>query len=68
MEIDGLWHMDVESWWADLRRLNDHVLQGEALLRFPAFLLRDEPETVARVVAQALRSRGWRGTCPLPAS
>ncbi len=68
VEIDGLWHMDVESWWADLRRLNEHVLQGEALLRFPAFLLRDEPETVARVVAQALRSRGWRGACRLLAS
>ncbi len=25
VEIDGLWHMEVSAWWADLRRLNEHT-------------------------------------------
>ncbi len=65
VEVDGLWHMDVEAWWADLRRLNDHTIAGEALLRFPAFALREQPERVAGVMARALAARGWAGSCRL---
>jgi hypothetical protein len=59
VEIDGLWHMEVTAWWADLRRLNEHTLDGESLLRFPAFAVRDDPAEVARIIGAALRRRGW---------
>jgi very-short-patch-repair endonuclease len=60
VEIDGLWHMEVSAWWADLRRLNEHTLHGDSLLRFPAFAVRDDPAAVARIVGAALRRLGWR--------
>jgi hypothetical protein len=53
--------MEVASWWADLKRLNDHTLEGESLLRFPAFAVRDDPAEVARIIGAALRRRGWGG-------
>jgi very-short-patch-repair endonuclease len=54
-EVDGLWHMDADAWWADMRRDNDLVLGGYRVLRFPAFAVRDHPEVVAAQIADALR-------------
>ena len=53
-EADGLWHMDVTAWWADMRRDNDFTVGGYRVLRFPAFAIRREPYTVARQIRAAL--------------
>jgi hypothetical protein len=54
-EVDGLWHMDAATWWADMRRDNNLTASGFRVLRFPAFALRDHPEVVAAQLADALR-------------
>ena len=54
VEIDGRWHMDARSWWTDLQRDNELTIDGYRVLRFPAFIVRDSPEVVARQIAQAL--------------
>jgi very-short-patch-repair endonuclease len=55
VEIDGRWHMDARSWWADMQRDNELTIDGYRVLRFPAFVVRDSPEMVARQIAEALR-------------
>lgn len=57
VEIDGLWQMDVGGWSADLQRLNDHAAAGEALLRFPAFAVREQQKEVATAIARAASAR-----------
>jgi hypothetical protein len=57
-EVDGLWHMDVSAWWADMRRDNELTLSGYRVLRFPAFAVRDHPEEVAAQIAGALGLAG----------
>jgi very-short-patch-repair endonuclease len=54
VEIDGRWHMDARAWWADMERDNELTIDGYRVLRFPAFAVRDNPETVARQIAAAL--------------
>jgi very-short-patch-repair endonuclease len=57
-EIDGRYHMDARTWWADMQRDNDLTIDGYRVLRFPAFVVRDNPEVVARQITQALRQVG----------
>jgi len=57
-EIDGRYHMDARTWWADMQRDNDLTIDGYRVLRFPAFVVRDNPEAVAGQIAQALRQAG----------
>jgi Protein of unknown function (DUF559) len=57
-EIDGLWHMEPATWWADMRRDNDLSIDGYLVLRFPAFAVREHPDVVATQLADALRRRG----------
>lgn len=61
VEIDGAWHMEASTWWADLSRQNKVVAGGEVVLRYPAYLLRSSPEKVAAEIAGVLRARGWQG-------
>jgi very-short-patch-repair endonuclease len=49
VEIDGGQHMDVEQWWRDMSRQNALWIDGECLLRFPAWAIRNHP---AGVIAQ----------------
>lgn len=58
VEVDGLWHMDADAWWADMYRGNELTLSGYQVLRFPAFAVRDHPEVVAAQIADALRKAG----------
>lgn len=53
-EVDGLWHMEATAWWADMFRENDLTLSGLRVLRFPAFAVRDHPDTVATQLRRAL--------------
>ena len=61
VEIDGFWHMEAETWWADMERDNELTIAGERVLRYPTFVVREQPETVARQIIAALRAAGWPG-------
>jgi very-short-patch-repair endonuclease len=56
--------MDARAWWADMQRDNELTIDGYRVLRFPAFVVRDNPEVVAAQIAQALRRAGRRATEP----
>jgi len=59
VEIDGAQHLDPQAWAADLRRQNDVWVSGDRILRFPAFLIRTNPDEVVRQLVAALRAAGW---------
>jgi very-short-patch-repair endonuclease len=59
-EIDGRGHLDPRQWWADLLRDAELVGCGLRVLRLPSFIVREEPELVARLLRQALTLGGWQ--------
>jgi hypothetical protein len=60
VEIDGAQHMEVTSWYADMRQQNEIAISGDRLLRFPGWKVRHrQPEIVAQTRA-ALLAAGWR--------
>jgi hypothetical protein len=61
VEIDGGQHMEVASWWADMKRQNEMWISGDRVLRFPAWAVREQPGHVAAQVRAALLAAGWRG-------
>ena len=54
VEIDGAHHMDVRQWAADMLRQNQIWIEGDRILRFPAWLLRTDPSTVVAQLRAAL--------------
>ncbi|WP_045741390.1 endonuclease domain-containing protein [Actinoplanes rectilineatus] len=54
IEVDGSHHMDVQQWWADMRRQNALWLPGDRVLRFPAWAIRHHPEDVISQLKAAL--------------
>jgi very-short-patch-repair endonuclease len=60
VEADGGWHLEVRTWWADMRRQNELWLEGERVLRFPGWVLHHEQAEVARQLRAALLAGGWR--------
>lgn len=60
VEIDGRWHTDADSWWADMRRQNSLWIAGDRVLRFPAWLVREKPDEVTKQLEAALRTAGWQ--------
>jgi len=61
VEIDGSFHLEVRTWWNDMRRQNDVWISGDRVLRFPAWALRSRPAEVAAQIRKALRAAGWPG-------
>jgi very-short-patch-repair endonuclease len=61
VEIDGGQHLEVRQAWADMRRQNELWIAGDRVLRFPAWALRHDPETVMSQVRAALQAAGWPG-------
>jgi hypothetical protein len=59
VEIDGRWHTEAESWWADMRRQNELWIAGDRILRFPSWLVRSRPAVVAAQLRSALEAAGW---------
>lgn len=60
VEIDGAHHMDERHWAADMLRQNEVWLQGDRVLRFPAWLLRADPGRVVTQLRAALSAAGWQ--------
>jgi very-short-patch-repair endonuclease len=61
VEIDGAFHLDVRTWWADMRRQNDLWVEGDRVLRFPAWVVARRPDEVAAQLRAALLAAGWTG-------
>jgi Protein of unknown function (DUF559) len=62
VEIDGTQHTeDPLQRWDDMERDIDLAADGYRTLRFPAWLIRQDPGRVARTVGQALHHAGYRG-------
>ncbi|MBQ1042063.1 DUF559 domain-containing protein [Micromonospora sp. C32] len=61
VEVDGGQHLDPAHAWADMRRQNDLWVEGDRVLRFPAWVLRAHPEVVTAQLRAALRAAGWPG-------
>jgi len=62
VEIDGAQHTaDPRQRWDDMERDIDLSLDGYQTLRFPAWLVRANPEYVARKILEALRHAGYQG-------
>lgn len=61
VEIDGAQHMNPLEQWDDMDRENHIRADGYLLLRFPAWLVRHDPERVARDILTELRKVGYRG-------
>lgn len=58
VEIDGAQHADPLQRWDDMKR--DNGLNREyRTLRFPAWLVRNDPKYVAREILKALRDAGY---------
>jgi Protein of unknown function (DUF559) len=56
VEIDGAQHTeDPLQRWDDMERDIDLILDGYQTLRFPAWLVRKDPEYVARRILEAIR-------------
>jgi Protein of unknown function (DUF559) len=60
VEIDGGHHTEVRQWWADMQRQNAMGINGDRVLRFPAWALRNDPDWVLEQVRAALIAGGWR--------
>ena len=58
VEIDGAAHIDVLTYWDDMDRGNDLTLDHYRVMRFPAWMVRYNPEFVAAKIRHALREAG----------
>jgi hypothetical protein len=55
LEIDGIHHMEVGQWYADLMRQAELLRSGRhRILRLPAMAVRLDPRRVVAILAQAL--------------
>jgi hypothetical protein len=59
-EIDGMPHIGILSWDADLDRMNEIASDHRTLLRFTSFAVRHRQPDVGNTLVRALMSRGWR--------
>jgi hypothetical protein len=49
------------DWWADMQRQNALWVAGDRVLRFPAWAIRHDPESVIAQLRAALTAGGWVG-------
>jgi hypothetical protein len=59
-EIDGMPHLTVLNWDADLDRMNEIAIDHRTLLRFTSYAVRHRKSAVGGMLHRALTSRGWR--------
>jgi very-short-patch-repair endonuclease len=61
VEIDGRHHLEIRQWWRDLHRQNTLSVHGWRLLRFPSYIVREQPDVVIAQIRAALTAAGWSG-------
>jgi hypothetical protein len=54
VEVDGAHHMDAQHWAEDMLRQNEVWIDGDRILRFPAWLIRAHPDRVVTQLRTAL--------------
>jgi very-short-patch-repair endonuclease len=64
VEVDGIHHLDVAQYWADMDRDNDFTLDDYRVLRFPAFAVRYRGGYVAGQIRGALGAAPGRIEIP----
>jgi hypothetical protein len=52
--VDGAMHLTAGQWWSDQDRQNEIVIGGALVLRFPSFVVREDPDCVAGQLRQVL--------------
>jgi hypothetical protein len=68
VEVDGAQHIEALNYWDDMDRGNGFTIDGYRLLRFPAWVVRRQPEYVAEQILKALHEGGYpaeRSTAPV---
>lgn len=60
VEIDGAQHIRPLDQWDDMERDNDMSADGYEILRFPAWVVRAQPDYVARKIIEALQRHGYQ--------
>lgn len=60
-EVDGLHHMNVLQWDADLDRANEISIDNRTVFRFTSYAVRHKQMRVGSVLVRALMARGWTG-------
>jgi hypothetical protein len=53
-------HIDALQYWDDMDRGNDLTLERYQVMRFPAWVVRYQPEHIASKIRQPLRNAGYR--------
>jgi hypothetical protein len=53
VEVDGGFHLRAANYWADMDRLNDLVIGGDRVLRFPSSVIRADPDMVVKQLRRA---------------
>ena len=61
VEIDGTGHLDALTYWDDMDRGNSLQLRRYRVFRFPAWVVRYQPDYVASQIRAALRDADYRG-------
>jgi hypothetical protein len=59
-EVDGAHHANVGQMWDDHERQNALELAGYTVLRYPAWVVREQPQLVLDQLRRALVARGWK--------
>ncbi|MEN3309163.1 MAG: hypothetical protein V7603_5365 [Micromonosporaceae bacterium] len=59
IEIDGGQHLEVRTYWQDMRRQNNLWISGDRVLRFPSWAVRHHPTEVITQLRAALTAAGW---------
>lgn len=57
VEIDGSLHLLAATYWEDMLRQNEIGLDGNLVLRYPSFVIRERPRLFSGQVAEALAVR-----------
>jgi hypothetical protein len=55
VEVDGMQHIEVMAWWADLLHMDDIHVGGKTVLRYPGFIIRHQPEIPAGHIARFMQ-------------
>lgn len=60
-EIQGIPHLKVGRWEADMSRSNEVMIAGPRLLAFSSYAIRHQQPRVADLLARLFRRAGWPG-------
>jgi very-short-patch-repair endonuclease len=60
VEVDGRFHLEVETWWADIDRDLDISADGIQVIHVTAKHIRRDPEGLIDRLSRALVAKGWQ--------